>query len=53
MRPQVLGKQMRIAANLFRQCPLCGPDHGWRDVDAGPKIIGFDCMKCPVAAFLQ
>lgn len=46
-------KQMRIATDLFRHFPFGSPAYGWRDVDAGPKIVGFDCTKCPVAAFFE
>lgn len=46
-------KQMRIATDLFRHFPFGGPAYGWRDVDAGPNIIGFDCTKCPVAKFFK
>ena len=46
-------KQMRIATDLFRQFPFGGPAYGWRDVDAGPNIVGFDCTKCPVAEFFR
>ena len=46
-------KQMRIATGLFRHFPFGSPSYGWRDVDAGPNIVAFDCTKCPVAAFFK
>ncbi|SFN98301.1 ubiquinone biosynthesis protein [Roseovarius lutimaris] len=46
-------KQMRIATNLFRHFPFGSPAYGWRDVDTDPKTVGFDCTKCPVAAFFE
>lgn len=42
-------EQMRVATDLFRQFPFGSPAYGWRDVDAGPGIVGFDCTKYPVA----
>lgn len=44
-------KQMRIATDLFRQFPFGSPAYGWRDVDTEPTVVGFDCTKCPVAAY--
>ncbi|TDT72682.1 ubiquinone biosynthesis protein [Litoreibacter halocynthiae] len=46
-------KQMRIATGVFRKFPFGEPAYGWRDVDTDPKIVGFDCTKCPVASFFK
>lgn len=48
-----LQKQMRIATDLSRQLPFGSSGYGWRDVDTCPNIVGFDCTKCPVAAFFE
>ena len=44
-------RQMRIATDLFRQFPFGSPAYGWRDVDTEPTVVGFNCTRCPVAAY--
>ena len=41
------------ATQLFRTFPFNSPSYGWEDVEAGDKIVGFDCTKCPVAEYFQ
>jgi len=41
--------RLRIATDVFRHFPFGAPGYRWRDVDASPDVVGFDCLHCPVA----
>ncbi len=45
--------RMQISTQLFRTFPFSAPDYQMVDVPAGENIVGFDVLKCPVAAFFQ
>lgn len=44
-------KRLRIATDLFRFFPFGEPGYRWEDVEGPPSVVGFDCVKCPVAEF--
>jgi ubiquinone biosynthesis protein len=41
------------ATRLFRAFPFNSPSYQWKDVQAGNNVVGFDCLKCPVAEYFQ
>ncbi len=41
--------KLRSATAAFRQFPFSAPSYGWKDIDAAPGVVAFDCLKCPVA----
>jgi len=41
------------ATKLFRSFPFNSPSYHWKDVIAGNNIVGFDCLKCPVAEYFE
>ncbi len=42
-------KKLRFATTAFRTFPFDSPSYLWKDVDAAPDVVAFDCLKCPVA----
>ncbi|MFE8069988.1 AarF/UbiB family protein [Marinobacteraceae bacterium S3BR75-40.1] len=44
-------KRLRIATDLFRFFPFGEPGYQWEDVEGPPHVVGFDCVRCPVAEF--
>jgi ubiquinone biosynthesis protein len=44
-------KRLRIATDLFRFFPFGEPGYRWEDVEGAANMVGFDCVKCPVAEF--
>ena len=41
------------ATKLFRAFPFNSPSYLWKDVEAGNNVVGFNCVKCPVAEYFQ
>lgn len=41
------------ATKLFRAFPFNSPSYQWKDVRTEKKVVGFDCLKCPVAEYFQ
>src|SRR6266536_1507319 len=41
------------ATQLFRAFPFNSPSYGWQDVKTDVNIVGFDCLKCPVAEYVS
>lgn len=41
------------ATNLFRSFPFNSPSFLWEDVITEKNIVGFNCVRCPVAEFFQ
>ncbi|MEQ8625988.1 L-2-amino-thiazoline-4-carboxylic acid hydrolase [Ekhidna sp.] len=41
------------ATKLFRTFPFNSPSYLWSDVPAGDNVVGFDCLKCPVAEYFK
>ncbi|MFU8805602.1 MAG: L-2-amino-thiazoline-4-carboxylic acid hydrolase, partial [Bradymonadaceae bacterium] len=44
-------KRLKIATDLFRFFPFGEPGYRWEDVEGPPQIVGFDCVRCPVAEY--
>ncbi len=42
-------EKLRVATAAFRRFPFDSPSYLWKDVDAAPGVVAFDCLKCPVA----
>jgi ubiquinone biosynthesis protein len=38
---------------LFRAFPFNSPSYKWKDVHMAGDVVGFDCLKCPVAEYFQ
>lgn len=41
------------ATRLFRAFPFNSPSYEWQDVKTGVNVVGFDCLKCPVAEYFR
>lgn len=41
------------ATKLFRAFPFNSPSYQWKDVKAEKDVVGFDCLKCPVAEYFE
>jgi hypothetical protein len=41
------------ATKLFRAFPFNSPSYQWNDVQTENNVVGFDCLKCPVAEYFQ
>ncbi len=42
---------LQKATGMFRRFPFSQPSYIWEDVDTERDIIGFNCLKCPVAEY--
>ncbi len=38
---------------LFRAFPFNSPSYEWKDVKTASNIVGFDCLRCPVAEYFK
>jgi ubiquinone biosynthesis protein len=38
---------------LFRAFPFNSPSYEWKDVKTADNVVGFDCLRCPVAEYFQ
>lgn len=38
---------------LFRAFPFNSPSYEWKDVQTANNVVGFDCVRCPVAEFFK
>ena len=38
---------------LFRAFPFNSPSYEWKTVETAKNIVGFDCLKCPVADYFK
>ncbi|MEO6731242.1 MAG: L-2-amino-thiazoline-4-carboxylic acid hydrolase, partial [Ferruginibacter sp.] len=36
---------------LFRAFPFNSPSYEWQDVQTANNVVGFDCVRCPVAEY--
>ena len=45
--------QLKKATQLFRAFPFNNPSYKWKDVETENNVVGFDCLKCPVAEYFQ
>jgi len=41
--------RLRVATTAFRTFPFSSPSYLWKDVEAAPRTVAFNCLKCPVA----
>ena len=41
------------ATKLFRKFPFNSPSYGWQDIETKSNVVGFNCLKCPVAEYFQ
>lgn len=46
-------KRLLTATKLFRAFPFNSPAYRWKDVKTDKNVVGFDCLKCPVAQYFQ
>lgn len=46
------GRLLR-ATRLFRTFPFNSPSYIWHDAEPDGSIVGFDCLKCPVAEYFN
>jgi len=44
-------QRLKLATDAFRAFPFGSPAYLWQDVDAGDGVVGFDCLRCPVAEY--
>ena len=44
-------QRLKLATDAFRTFPFGSPAYLWQDVDAGEGVVGFDCLRCPVAEY--
>jgi len=45
--------RMRFATVAFRMFPFSPPSYEWKDVPSPQGVVGFDCLKCPVAEYFK
>lgn len=41
------------ATKLFRAFPFNSPSYQWKDKQTTTNVVGFDCVKCPVAEYFE
>jgi ubiquinone biosynthesis protein len=46
-------ERLRLATIAFRTFPFSSPSYEWKDVEAAPDVVGFDCLRCPVAEYFK
>ncbi len=46
-------EKLRFATTAFRTFPFDSPSYGWQDRAAGPGVVAFNCLKCPVADYFR
>jgi ubiquinone biosynthesis protein len=45
--------RMKLATQIFRTFPFSAPDYQMVDAPSEKNVVGFDVLKCPVAAFFK
>ncbi len=45
--------RLLLATRMFRRFPFGSPSYRWKDVDGDPDVVGFDCLRCPVAEYFR
>jgi hypothetical protein len=45
--------RLQKATQLFRMFPFNNPSYRWIDIPTNNNVVGFDCVKCPVAEYFQ
>ena len=46
-------EKLRFATKAFRTFPFDAPSYQWEDVEAGPGVVAFNCLRCPVAEYFR
>lgn len=46
-------KRLLYATKLFRKFPFNSPSYQWEDIPSKNNIVGFNCIKCPVAEYFK
>lgn len=46
-------RRLLLATRMFRRFPFGSPSYLWKDVDGDPGVVGFDCLRCPVAEYFN
>ena len=46
-------EKLRFATTAFRTFPFDSPSYIWKDVEAEPGVVAFNCLKCPVAEYMR
>ncbi|MDQ6644731.1 MAG: AarF/UbiB family protein, partial [Chloroflexota bacterium] len=44
-------EKLRFSTKAFRTFPFDSPSYLWKDIDAEPGVVAFNCLKCPVAEY--
>jgi len=44
---------LQKTTKLFRKFPFSQPSYIWENVDSGKDIVGFNCLRCPVAEYFK
>jgi len=45
--------RLKKATELFRAFPFNNPSYKWQNVSTKEGVVGFDCLKCPVAEYFK
>ncbi len=48
-----IDRHLLKTTKLFRAFPFNSPSYEWKDVETANNVVGFDCVKCPVADYFQ
>lgn len=46
-------ERLRLATVAFRTFPFSAPSYEWKPVPSPAGVVGFDCLRCPVAEYFQ
>jgi ubiquinone biosynthesis protein len=46
-------RRLRLATTAFRTFPFSSPSYRWEDVPTPGGVVGFDCLRCPVADYFK
>lgn len=44
-------RRLLVATRILRRFPLGSPSYVWKEVDAEPDVVAFDCLRCSVAEY--
>jgi ubiquinone biosynthesis protein len=47
------GRRLKVATDLFRRFPFGPPSYRMENVPAGPGVVAFDVLRCPVAELFK
>ncbi|MHB8461891.1 MAG: AarF/UbiB family protein [Vulcanimicrobiaceae bacterium] len=46
-------ERLRLATVAFRTFPFSAPSYQWEEISSSEGVVGFDCLKCPVAEYFK